>query len=158
MSHQLVTVISISKDCSTFIFRVEQTLRKVGNYLPGNMAKQSWKLQSEELLATFIKSVLEYFIDTGSCKNTTLFSKSLNIHAGNKQNLSTHFQCFQVESYNGWGMTLHSTLIKSKWRCMCTQIIIKPSTRLFDCYIIDSLHTHSRKSPICMLYLPWRCQ
>jgi len=39
-SHQLVTVISISKDCSTFIFRVEQTLRKVGNYLPCNMAKQ----------------------------------------------------------------------------------------------------------------------
>jgi len=40
MSHQLVTVISISKDCSTFIFRVEQTLRKVGNYLPCNMAKR----------------------------------------------------------------------------------------------------------------------
>jgi hypothetical protein len=38
-SHQLVTVISISKDCSTFFFRVEQTLRKEGNYLPGNMAK-----------------------------------------------------------------------------------------------------------------------
>jgi len=40
MSHQLVTVIGISKYCSTFIFRVEQTLRRVGNYLPGNMAKQ----------------------------------------------------------------------------------------------------------------------
>jgi hypothetical protein len=43
MSHQLVTVISISKDCSTFIFKVEQTLRKVGNYLPCNMAKTAMK-------------------------------------------------------------------------------------------------------------------
>jgi len=77
MSHQLVTIISISRDCSTFIFRVKQTLRKVGSYLPGNMAKQPWYLQSEEFLATFIKSVLEYFISTGSCKNSTL---SLNLY------------------------------------------------------------------------------
>jgi hypothetical protein len=83
MSHQLVSVISISKDCSTLISRAKQILRKVGIICEVTQQNSNENFNLKNFLLHLLNMYYNILLAQDAVK---ILHFSLNIPARNKEN------------------------------------------------------------------------